>query len=180
MLASLKLYEPELSGQGSGSTFPAITGKQLRDFVIPLPPLTEQKRIVAILNEQMAAVERAKKAADERLEATQALRESLLDSIFVHVNGNGWPEVPLGALIRLRKDIVHPRDNPHGVENFVGLQHIESGNGKRIGSEVVEKADLTGRKPVFRKGDIVYGYLRPYLNKVWQTTYPYTLTRYGR
>lgn len=28
-------------------------------------------------------------------------------------------------------------------------------------------ADLTGRKPRFRKGDIVYGYLRPYLNKVW-------------
>jgi len=26
---------------------------------------------------------------------------------------------------------------------------------------------LTGRKPQFRSGDIVYGYLRPYLNKVW-------------
>jgi type I restriction enzyme S subunit len=31
----------------------------------------------------------------------------------------------------------------------------------------VDKARLTGRKPQFRKGDIVYGYLRPYLNKVW-------------
>jgi type I restriction enzyme S subunit len=27
--------------------------------------------------------------------------------------------------------------------------------------------ELTGRKPRFYKGDIVYGYLRPYLNKVW-------------
>jgi type I restriction enzyme S subunit len=26
---------------------------------------------------------------------------------------------------------------------------------------------LSGRKPRFYKGDIVYGYLRPYLNKVW-------------
>ncbi len=26
---------------------------------------------------------------------------------------------------------------------------------------------LTGRKPQFFQGDIVYGYLRPYLNKVW-------------
>ena len=25
----------------------------------------------------------------------------------------------------------------------------------------------TGRKPKFYTGDIVYGYLRPYLNKVW-------------
>jgi type I restriction enzyme S subunit len=28
-------------------------------------------------------------------------------------------------------------------------------------------AGLTGRKPQFKRGDIVYGYLRPYLNKVW-------------
>lgn len=28
-------------------------------------------------------------------------------------------------------------------------------------------SELTGRKPRFYKGDIVYGYLRPYLNKVW-------------
>ena len=26
---------------------------------------------------------------------------------------------------------------------------------------------LTGRKPRFANGDIVYAYLRPYLNKVW-------------
>src|SRR5205807_9911579 len=29
------------------------------------------------------------------------------------------------------------------------------------------KENLTGRKPQFYKEDIVYGYLRPYLNKVW-------------
>jgi type I restriction enzyme S subunit len=28
-------------------------------------------------------------------------------------------------------------------------------------------SELTGRKPRFYDGDIVYGYLRPYLNKVW-------------
>ena len=36
----------------------------------------------------------------------------------------------------------------------------------RIGVNV-EMSELTGRKPRFRTGDIVYGYLRPYLNKVW-------------
>ena len=50
---------------------------------------------------------------------------------------------------------------------FVGLEHIESGTGRRVGSETVERSELTGRKARFRTGDIVYGYLRPYLNKVW-------------
>lgn len=40
---------------------------------LPLPPLDEQKRIAAILNEQMAAVERARHAAQSRLEAAVAL-----------------------------------------------------------------------------------------------------------
>ena len=139
----------------------------LSNLPLPLPPLTEQKRIVSVLDEQLATVESAKKAAEERLEAARALRAALLDRIFVETANQGWPELPLGDLLRLRQEVVHPRDKPTGRATFVGLEHIKSGTGKRIGAEEVDKTDLTGRKPVFRKGDIVYGYLRPYLNKVW-------------
>ena len=50
---------------------------------------------------------------------------------------------------------------------FVGLEHVQSLTGERIGSLPVEMSQLTGRKPRFYTGDIVYGYLRPYLNKLW-------------
>ena len=56
----------------------AVDRRKLLQLEIPLPPLAEQKRIVGVLNAQMAAVERAKKAAEERLEAAQALRETVL------------------------------------------------------------------------------------------------------
>ena len=75
--------------------------------------------------------------------------------------------VRLGDVLRLRKEIVHPRDRPHGRATFVGLEHLESGSGRRTGSLEIDLASLTGRKPRFYTGDIVYGYLRPYLNKVW-------------
>ena len=39
--------ENYLENQGTGTTFKAISGKQIRDLRIPLPPLNEQKRIVA-------------------------------------------------------------------------------------------------------------------------------------
>src|SRR2546426_3651019 len=42
---------------------------------------------------------------------------------------------------------------------------LESGSGRRTGSLEIDLASLTGRKPRFYTGDIVYGYLRPYLNK---------------
>lgn len=82
LAAYLKLCEPRIAELGSGSTFSAITGQQLKDIEVPLPPLPEQKRIVAVLNEQLAAVERSKKAAAERLEAAQALRDVLLRRTF--------------------------------------------------------------------------------------------------
>jgi len=66
-----------------------------------------------------------------------------------------------------RNEIVHPRDKPTGEAIFVGLEHIEPGTGRRIGSLPIRLEELTGRKARFRPGDIVYGYLRPYLNKVW-------------
>ena len=156
-----------LSGSGQGAMYPAVTDKQVLGQNIPLPPLAEQKRIVAVLSEQMEAVERAKKAAEERLDTAQALREALLHNWFAAPTCEKWPLVTLGNLVQLRNEIVHPKDNPTGAATFVGLEHIASGTGKRLGHEYIEKSELTGRKPVFRKGDIVYGYLRPYLNKVW-------------
>ena len=39
LLSCLKLFETQIARMGAGSTFSAITGKQLREIPIPLPPL---------------------------------------------------------------------------------------------------------------------------------------------
>lgn len=49
---------------------------------IPLPPLETQRRIAAILTEQMEAVKKARKAAEEGLEAARKLPEACLRSAF--------------------------------------------------------------------------------------------------
>ncbi|MBI2228741.1 MAG: restriction endonuclease subunit S [Deltaproteobacteria bacterium] len=139
----------------------------LADLEISLPPLSEQKRIAAILNEQMAEVERARAAAETQLESAMALPAAYLRAVFNSPEAQKWQTRRLGEILELRKDIVHPRDNPRGREMFVGLEHIESGTGVRVGAVEIEMSELKGRKPRFYEGDIVYGYLRAYLNKVW-------------
>jgi type I restriction enzyme S subunit len=145
----------------------AVQRDKLLALEILLPPLPEQQRIVSILSEQMEAVERARAAAQARLEAAKALPAAYLRAVFNSSEAQQWPRKRLGEVLRLRNEVVHPYDNPTGQATFVGLEHIESGTGKRIGCVEVEKGKLTGRKPQFTMGDIVYGYLRPYLNKVW-------------
>jgi len=45
----------------------SLNTKDIAALEIPLPPLDEQRRIVAVLREQMAAVEKARAAAEEEL-----------------------------------------------------------------------------------------------------------------
>lgn len=157
----------DLASFANTQALPSIRKSDVEALAFPLPSLEEQKRITAILNEQMAAVEKAKTAAGERLEAARALPGAYLREVFEGEHEDGWSWLTIGDLIELRREIIHPRDNPRGSARFVGLQHIQNNTGVRLGFDSVEKAELTGRKPVFHKGDIVYGYLRPYLNKVW-------------
>lgn len=60
----------------------AVKPSKLLALDFPLPPLPEQKRIAAVLNEQMAAVERARKAAEEESATINALPAALLRRAF--------------------------------------------------------------------------------------------------
>lgn len=60
----------------------AVKNDKLLNLEIPLPPLPEQRRIVDVLQEQMAAVECARTAAEAELEAINALPAALLRRAF--------------------------------------------------------------------------------------------------
>ena len=145
----------------------SINKTVLSSFPLLIPPIREPCRIAGRLREQMAEVEQARAAVQAQLDATNGLSATLLRSVFDGPTSCRWKRRRLGELLLLRKEVVHPSDNSQGPAMFVGLEHIEPRVGKRIGSVEVEMSELTGRKPRFHTGDIVYGYLRPYLNKVW-------------
>ena len=80
ILYRLKSFESQISymGEGMGSVFGAITGKQLKEIPIPLPPLEEQKRIA----EQLNHVEEIKKTSAESDKKIEELKSSLLQRAF--------------------------------------------------------------------------------------------------
>lgn len=167
------LQEPSLVSRLQGRVAAATKSRerlkpeQVLAMEVPMPSILEQKHLVAALDDQLREIERARTAAEARLEAAKKLSSACLRSVFASKTVQSFPRVRLGDLLDLRKEVVHPHDKPEGREFFVGMEHIETGSGRRFGSLEVEMSELTGRKPRFQKGDVVYGYLRPYLNKVW-------------
>lgn len=75
---ALKVSVPRLQELGSGATFKEISKSQLANYKLPLPPLSEQERIVKILNYQLSVVAQARQSAQEQLEAAKSLSESLI------------------------------------------------------------------------------------------------------
>ena len=98
----------------AGATRQALTKTLIEDFQIPLPPLPEQQRIAAILNEQMAAVERTRAAAEERVEAAEALPSAFLRAVFSSPEARAWLRKRLGDFVLSYRNGFGRR--PSGVE----------------------------------------------------------------
>jgi type I restriction enzyme S subunit len=104
ILDALRRFENKLVQKGSGSTFEAISRDDLEKLAIPLPPLIEQRRIAGVLREQMATVEKARAAAQARLEAVKALPAAFLRQVFPQPGQpllDGWRWVKLGEVCKL-------------------------------------------------------------------------------
>lgn len=74
----------------------------------------------------------------------------------------GWAWVELGEIIEPSTEKINPQD----VDKvpYIGLEHIEKGTGKLLRHGYSNEVRST--KSVFHTGDLLYGKLRPYLNKV--------------
>lgn len=112
----------------------------LKSLEVPLPPLLEQRRIAAVLREQMAAVDAARRSAEVQLEAAQALPAAYLRATFDSAEAQQWPRKFIHELISSRILVehqdgnhgeLHPRNKdfvPSGVK-FVTAKHVQDDGG---------------------------------------------------
>ena len=71
----------ELIAQAAGNAQPNISQQKIRDTLVPVVPLPEQQRIVAILDEAFEAIAAARANAEQNRQNARALFESVLSSV---------------------------------------------------------------------------------------------------
>ena len=85
------LYRSFIAGLSSGTNINNLKGSDLLSWEIPLPPLAEQKRIVALLDEAFAGIDEAKAKAEVKALHLESFIQSAWSSVLPETL-NKWPE----------------------------------------------------------------------------------------
>ena len=79
----------------------------------------------------------------------------------------GWIVAPLAQTIQPRGEKVSPSNHPEA--RFIGMDHVESHSMRILGT--IPASAMKSSTARFDNGDVLYGRLRPYLNKVAQPNF---------
>ena len=131
-----------------------ISASQIESIKIPLPPKDIQQKIV----DEIGVLEKREGEMKEEIEKMKGEIFELIDRI----SHKG----KVSDLCKISANKINPQDNKEEKFLYLGLENIESNTGKFLTKPIVRGQEIQSIKNVFQEGDILYGKLRPYLNKV--------------
>lgn len=146
------------------ATISNLSLSQIRSLQIPLPPLSEQKKIAAVLDKADQLRQKRKEAIDKLDKLVQAV---FLDMFGDPVtNPKGWEVKSLEEVISIDAKLVDPRDDNYKSLYHIGGEKIESRTGNILPLNTAEEDTQISSKYLFNDEDILYSKIRPYLRKV--------------
>lgn len=126
LLYQFRHLEPWLSQQGTGSTFQAINKSFLEKVEILVPSLSEQKRIVARLDQLLARIDNCRAHLDRAAAAIKRFRQSVLNNLISPFKGS--KKTTLSAICKSIADGDHqaPPKSEAGIP-FLVISNLMSG-----------------------------------------------------
>ena len=164
----------QLWSKASSTTISIVNKSKMDNCIIPLPPtLAEQQRIVNRIESMFAKLDEAKEKAQNVVDGFETRKAAILHKAFTGeltakwrkengVSDDSWEEKTIGECLIAISDKYDPqKDKIDGVQ-YIGLENIEANGGIISTGDVLSVKSI---KTLFKNNDLLYGKLRPYLNK---------------
>ncbi len=178
MLYILRTYDSEKAFHNMGGGVRKILNyDELSKSKIILPSISAQTRIIKFLDKKVSQIDDISKKIQQEITDLEKYRKSIITkAVTKGLNPNvpmknsniSWiGEVPSNWHIEKLKFIAETRNNKELLSNvqnnYIGLENIVKNTGQYVCSNTTYEE---GYYDVCKKGDILYGKLRPNLSKV--------------
>lgn len=165
---STQFVRREVIRRGQGAVRGNIGQGDLEKVLFLLPPISEQKRIVTVLETWDQVIDKLSRKIEIKKKIKGGLMQDLLTGK-KRLPGfkEKWKSFEFGDIASPKRERFDPRET---LENrfCVELEHIESGSGRLLDHGYTK--DSLSLKTVFGPGDVLFGKLRAYLRKYWFAT----------
>ncbi|NDO89568.1 restriction endonuclease subunit S [Cellulosimicrobium composti] len=146
-------YRAHCRNLGTGTTNLDLSREDFLRYSFMLPDRREQEAIATTLSAFDDKI-----VANARLSATA---DALARELFVAAAGESEATVLLADLASNSREVVQPAE---AIGAYVGLEHVPR---RRMWlEEIGDSGTVTSAKSQFRRGDVLFGKLRPYFHKV--------------
>jgi len=151
--AQSDVYWNQANNLMTGGGQPQFNGNALKKIQIPIPSLSIQEKIVAEIEGYQKIIDGAKMVV-----------ENYKPKIDIDPE---WEMVALGEIFDKSTKGVVPKELTVETIHYIGLDNISQGTGELVGDFDNYPQEIKSTKTLFSKSDILYGKLRPNLNKVY-------------
>ena len=113
-------YLKEIEDTTAFTTVKHISSKQIKDILFPVPPISEQKRIVEILDEAFEGIDAAIANTEKNLANTRELFKGYVEGLFVSGKTN-WTDVKLGEVAEFKNGLNFTKSSKGEIIKIVGV-----------------------------------------------------------
>ena len=148
-------YRDHVLAGATGSTVRHTSPSRIYDYAVDIPDKLSQRSVVGVLRALERKIELNSKMA--------RTADELIRARYAEICSSSVNLVPLGELGGQRREVVAP----NGIgsdEKYIGLEHMPR---RRIWlSDWADASRVESTKGRFKRGDVLFGKLRPYFHKV--------------
>ena len=117
----LRFLENDIATKGTGTTFKAIRGAQLRSIALSIPSLNEQKRIVSKIESIFTRIDAVERYIESTLRLLDLLKSSALKQAFegklVPQDPDDEPAEFLLQIMKQEKQLIKSQKSSYGRKN---------------------------------------------------------------
>lgn len=160
LLHFFRYFEAQLSSKGTGTTFKAITQDVVKNITMPIPPLSDQERIVARIEELFSELDKAVETLQTTKQQLAVYRQAVLKEAFEGKLTSLWRESHFDESPQNDFECIKRSDevfkDTSGDENEIHLELPASWKRIRMGDvfEVQVGATPSRRSPEYWNGNI--------------------------